>query len=68
MRWPVSAGTKEPAVVLGVDVMSLHHPHQVHRISAAGKAAAELRQVSLAGSVTFVNIFLDSVVLRFRTT
>src|ERR1700687_2696249 len=39
VRRPVGAGTKEPVVVVGVDVMSLHHPHQMHRIGAAGKSA-----------------------------
>ena len=42
VRRPVSAGTKEPVVVVGVDVMSLHHPHQMHRIGAAGKAAVSV--------------------------
>src|SRR4029077_17424505 len=42
LRRPVGAGTKEPVVVVGVDVMSLHHPHQMHRIGAAGKAAVSV--------------------------
>ena len=37
VRRPVGAGTEEPVVVVGVDVMGLHHPHQMHRIGAAGK-------------------------------
>jgi Carboxymuconolactone decarboxylase family len=42
VRRSVGAGTKEPVVVVGVDVMSLHHPHQMHRIAAAGKAAVSV--------------------------
>src|SRR6266478_6525089 len=42
VRRPVGTGTKEPVVVVGVDVMSLHHPHQMHRIGAAGKAAVSV--------------------------
>ena len=39
VRRPVGAGTEEPFVVFRVDVMGLHHPHEMHRISAAGKSA-----------------------------
>jgi hypothetical protein len=39
VRRPEGAPTKELVVVVGVDVMSLHYPHQMHRIGAAGKAA-----------------------------
>src|SRR6202048_5484245 len=42
VRRPVDAGTKEPVVVVDVDVMCLHHPHQMHRIGAAGKAAVSV--------------------------
>ena len=39
---PVGAGTKETVVVVGVNVMGLHHPHQMHRIGAAGKSAVSV--------------------------
>src|SRR6478672_4738255 len=45
LRQPIGAGTKEPVVVVGVDVMSLHHPHQMDRIGAAGKAAVSVVDV-----------------------
>ena len=37
--WAIGVGSKEAVVVIGIDVMHLHHPHQLHRIGGAGKAA-----------------------------
>src|SRR3984893_2275728 len=45
VRRPVGADTKETVVVVGVDVMSLHHPHQMHRIGATGKATVSIEYV-----------------------
>ena len=42
---PVGAGTKETVVVVGVNVMGLHHPHQMHRIGAARKAPVSVVDV-----------------------
>ena len=43
--WPVGAGAKEPIVVVRVDVMRLNHPHEMHRIGTAGKAAIGVMNV-----------------------
>ncbi len=39
VRRPVRVASEEAVVVIGIDVMGLHHPHQVHRIGGAGEAA-----------------------------
>ena len=38
--WP-----KETVVVVGVQVVDLHHPHQVHRIDSAGNPAVSVIDV-----------------------
>ena len=35
----VGAASEEAVVVIGIDVMHLHHPYQMHRIGGARKAA-----------------------------
>src|SRR5262249_42023357 len=45
VRRSVGAGAEEPVVVIGVNVVRLHHPHEMHRISAAGKAAVSVEDV-----------------------
>src|SRR6516165_3252942 len=45
VRWSIGAGTKEPVIVASVDVMSLHYPHQMHRVGAAGKAPVSVVDV-----------------------
>src|SRR5262249_34015550 len=45
VRRSVGSGAEEPVVVIGVDVVRLHHPHEMHRISAAGKAAVSVVDV-----------------------
>src|SRR6516164_646926 len=45
VRWSIGARTKEPVIVASVDVMSLHYPHQMHRVGAAGKAPVSVVDV-----------------------
>src|SRR5262245_846646 len=45
VRRAIGAGSEETIVVIGIDVMHLHHPHQMHRIGGAGKAAVGLVDV-----------------------
>src|SRR5215467_9894291 len=33
-----AAASEETVVVIGIDVMHLHNPHQMHRVGGAGKA------------------------------
>ena len=37
--WSVGAGTEELVVIVGIDVVRLHDPHQVHGVGAARKPA-----------------------------
>ena len=45
VRRPIGTRAKEPVVVVGVDVMDLHRPHQMHCIGATGKAAVSIEYV-----------------------
>src|SRR6266550_168726 len=45
VRRSVGTGAEEPVVVIGINVVRLHHPHEMHRISAAGKAAVSVEDV-----------------------
>src|SRR5215470_13739491 len=45
VRRSVGTRAEELVVVVGIDVMSLHHPHEMHRIGAAGKAAVSVMDV-----------------------
>src|SRR6516225_1412972 len=45
VRRSVGAGVEEPVVVIGIDVVRLHHPHEMHRVRAAGKAAVRVVDV-----------------------
>jgi hypothetical protein len=48
VRRSIGAGAKEPIVVVSVDVMRLHHPHEVQRIGAAWKAAISIMELQIA--------------------
>src|SRR5215467_9306735 len=45
VRRSIVTRAEELVVVVGIDVMSLHHPHEMHRIGTAGKAAVSLMDV-----------------------
>jgi putative ABC transport system substrate-binding protein len=45
MSMPVSARSEIPVVVLGIQVMGLHEPHQMHGVQAAGEPAIRLIDV-----------------------
>ena len=41
----ISPGTEEAVVIIGIQVVRLHQPHQVHRIDRSRKAAVGLMDV-----------------------
>jgi hypothetical protein len=45
MSRPVGAGTEEPVVVVGIQMVGLHEPHQVHGVQVAGEPAVGLIDV-----------------------
>jgi hypothetical protein len=38
VRRTIGAASEETVVVIGIDMMHLHNPHQMHRVGGAGKA------------------------------
>src|SRR5262245_35362648 len=42
VRRSVGTGAEEPVVVIGIDVVRLHHPHEMHCVGTAGKAAVRV--------------------------
>ena len=38
VRRTIGAASEETVVVICIDVMHLHNPHQMHRVDGAGKA------------------------------
>src|ERR1700730_4437362 len=43
MSRPVSARTEEPVVIVGIQMMGLHEPHEVHRVYGARKPTVGLK-------------------------
>ena len=45
MRRAMGAALEEAVVAIGIDVMCLHHPHQMHRIDGVGKATIDVADI-----------------------
>ena len=45
VRWTIGARRIKPIIEIGINMVSLHEPHQVHSVCAAGKAAVGLVDV-----------------------
>jgi hypothetical protein len=49
IAWAIGTGAEKYVVVVRIDVMDLHEPHQVHRVDASGKPPIGLEDVITDG-------------------